>query len=134
MRIICRQITVLWLFILCKQCTYCIIVSTLQFAVLMLQLTTLTGLTCFFLSLTICQVLNFVFLHRHKNSYLLFHSCFSLILFIFLVFQLTIILFGVNITDVNFFSMCIQTMCRGVAKNGGTRGEISWWHPLPTKK
>ena len=50
----------------------------------------------FFLRLTICQVLNFVFLHRHKNSYLLFHSCFSLILFVFLVFQLTIILFGVK--------------------------------------
>ena len=33
-RIICRQIAVLWLFILCKQCTYCIIVSTLQFAAL----------------------------------------------------------------------------------------------------
>ena len=49
-------------------------------------------------------------------------------------FQLTIILFGVNVTDVNFFSMCIETMCRGVAKNGGTRGEISWWHLLPTKK
>ena len=45
-----------------------------------------------FLRLTICQVLNFVFLHRHKNSYLLFHSRFSLILLIFLVFQLTIIL------------------------------------------
>ena len=50
----------------------------------------------FFLRLTICQVLNFVFLHRHKNSYLLFHSCFSLILFVFLAFQLTIILFGVK--------------------------------------
>ena len=42
----------------------------------------------FFLRSTICQVLNFVFLHRHENSYLLFHSRFSLILFIFLVFQL----------------------------------------------
>ena len=31
------------LFILHKQCTYCIIVSTLQFAALMLELTTLTG-------------------------------------------------------------------------------------------
>ena len=49
-----------------------------------------------FLRLTICQVLNFVFLHRHKNSYLLFHSRFSLILFTFLVFQLTLILFGVK--------------------------------------
>ena len=49
----------------------------------------------FFLRLTICQVLNFVFLHRHENSYLLFQSCFNLILFLVLVFQLTIILFGV---------------------------------------
>ena len=49
-----------------------------------------------FLRLTICQVLNFVFLHRHKNSYLLFHSRFSLILFTFLVFQLTLILFKVK--------------------------------------
>ena len=50
----------------------------------------------FFLILTICQVLNFLFLHRHENSYLLFHSGLSLILFLFLVFQLTIILFGVK--------------------------------------
>ena len=50
----------------------------------------------FLLRLTICQVLNFVFLHRHENSYLLFHSRFSLVLFLFLVFQLTIILFGVK--------------------------------------
>ena len=58
---------------------------------------TLAGLTFFFifiLRLTICQVLNFVFLHRHENSYLLFHSRFSLISF--LVFQLTIIIFGVK--------------------------------------
>ena len=95
MRIICQQIAVLWLLILRKQCTYCIIVSTLQFTALMLELTTLTGWT-FFLRLTICQVLNFVFLHCHENSYLLFHSRFSLLLFLFLVFQLTIILFGVK--------------------------------------
>ena len=50
----------------------------------------------FFLRLTICQVLNFVFLHRHETLYLLFHSRFSLILLLFLVFQLTIILFGVK--------------------------------------
>ena len=50
----------------------------------------------FFLRLTICQVLGFVFLHRRENSYLLFLSRFSLLLFIFLVFQLTIILFGVK--------------------------------------
>ena len=34
-RIICRQIALLWLCILRKQCTYCIIVRTLQFAALM---------------------------------------------------------------------------------------------------
>ena len=33
----------------------------------------------FFLRLTIYQDLNFVFLHRHENSYLLFHYRFSLI-------------------------------------------------------
>ena len=53
-------------------------------------------LFCFFLRLTVCQDLNFAFLHRHENSYLLFHSRFSLILFLFLVFQLTMILFGVK--------------------------------------
>ena len=60
----------------------------------MIQLTTLIGLTCFFfiLRLTICPVVN-VFFHRHENSYLLFHSSFSLILFIFLVFMLIVIFF-----------------------------------------
>ena len=65
----------------------------------MLQLTTLIDLTCFFVfffRLTICPVVNFVFLHRHENSYLLFHPRFSLILFIFLVFKLIVILFGVK--------------------------------------
>ena len=51
---------------------------------------------CFFLRLTIHQDLNFVFLHRHENSYLLFRYRFGLILFIFLIFQLTVILFGVK--------------------------------------
>ena len=50
----------------------------------------------FILRLTICPVVNFVFLHRHENSYLLFYPCFSLILFIFLVFKLIVILFGVK--------------------------------------
>ena len=36
---------------------------------------------CFFLRLTICPVVNFVFLRRHKNLYLLFPPRFSLILF-----------------------------------------------------
>ena len=64
----------------------------------MLQLTTLKDLTCFFfiLRLTICPVVNFV-LHRHKNSYLLFHPRFSLILYLFLVFKLVVILFGVKV-------------------------------------
>ena len=88
--IICRQIAVLWLFILRKQRTYCIIISTLQSAALIVDdLNRFDLFFCFFLRLRICQVLNFVFLHRHENSHLLFHSCFSLILFIFLVFQLT---------------------------------------------
>ena len=69
----------------------------LQFAALVVYLMTLTGLIFFFLRLTICQILNFVFLHRHKNSYLLFHPRFSLILLIFLVFQLTINLFDVKV-------------------------------------
>ena len=64
----------------------------------MLQMTTLIGLTLlfFFLRLTICPVVNFVFLHRHENSYLLFHPRFSLILIMFLVFKLIVILFGVK--------------------------------------
>ena len=32
----CRQITVLWLCIFCKQCKHCITVSTLQFAALLI--------------------------------------------------------------------------------------------------
>ena len=36
MLIVCRQIAVLWLFVLRKQCTYCITASTLQLAALML--------------------------------------------------------------------------------------------------
>ena len=63
----------------------------------MLRLTTLIGLTCFFfLRLTICPVVYFVFLHRHENSYLLFYPRFSLILFILLAFKLIVILFGVK--------------------------------------
>ena len=51
----------------------------------------------FILRLTICPVVTFVFLHRHKNSYLLFHPRFSLTLCIFLVFKLIIIFFGVKV-------------------------------------
>ena len=61
----------------------------------MLQLTTLIDLTCFFfiLGLTICPVVNFVFLQRQENSYLLFHPRFSLILLIWL---LCVSLYGSN--------------------------------------
>ena len=65
----------------------------------MLQLTNLIDLTgCFYviLRLTICPVANFVFLHCHENSYLLFHPRFSLILVIFVVFKLIVIFFGVE--------------------------------------
>ena len=70
----------------------------------MLQLTTLIDLTCcfFILRLTICLVVNFVCLHRHENfcdnvgTYLVFHPRFSLILFLFLVFKLIVIIFGVK--------------------------------------
>ena len=80
----CRQIAVLWLCTLRKQCTYCIIVSTLQFncsidvTVDDLDRFDLLSFFCFFLflRLTICPVVNFVFL-RHDNSYLLFHPRFA---------------------------------------------------------
>ena len=79
---ICRQIAVLWLCTLRKQCTYCIIVSTLQFNCSIdvtaddLDRFDLFFLF-FFLRLTICPVVNFVCLHRHENSYLLFHPRFA---------------------------------------------------------
>ena len=103
--IISRQIAVLWLCTLRKQCTYCIIVSTLQFNCSIdvtvddlnrLDLLFFFVFFLFFLRLTICPVVNFVFL-RHENSYLLFHPRFSLTLFIFLVFNLRVILFGVKV-------------------------------------
>ena len=50
----------------------------------------------FILRLTICEVVNLFFFHRSENPYLLFHSHFSLILFIFLSFKLIIIVFGVK--------------------------------------
>ena len=57
-----------------------------------------------FLRLKNSQVLNFVFLYRHENSYLLFHFRFKLIIFIFLVFPLTIFLsnakLGISITGI----------------------------------
>ena len=71
--IICRQIAVLWLCTLCKQCTYCIIVSTLQFNCSIDVTVDDLDRFDFFLRLTISTVVNFAFLHRHENSYLLFH-------------------------------------------------------------
>ena len=92
---ICRQITVLWLGKLRKQCTYCIIVSKLRFNcsidVTVGDLDRFDLMFFFILRLTICPVVNFVFLHRHKNSYLLFRPRFSLILCMFLVFKLIVI-------------------------------------------
>ena len=80
--IICGQIAVLWLCTLRKQCPYCIIVSTLQFncsidvTVDDLDRFDLLVFFVFFFRLTICPVVNFVFL-RHENSYLLFHPRFA---------------------------------------------------------
>ena len=69
-----------------RPCTYCIIVSALQFNciidVTVDDLDRFDLLIFFFiLRLTICPVINFVFLHRHENSYLLFHPRFSLNLY-----------------------------------------------------
>ena len=68
--IICLQIAVLWLCTLRKQCTYCIIVSTLQFNcsidVTVDDLDRFDLL--FFFRLTICPVVNYIFLHRQENS------------------------------------------------------------------
>ena len=80
---------------------YCFIVSTLQFNcsinVTVDNLDRFDLLFFFILRLTICRAVNFVFLHHHENSYwLIFHPCFSLIIFIFLVFKLIVILFGVK--------------------------------------
>ena len=99
--IICRQIAVLWLCLPRRQCTNCIIVSTLQFAALMLWLTTLTSLICFFYStlrLTIFHVEFFFFFcfHPQENPYLLFHPRFSLILFVLSVFKLIVLLAGLK--------------------------------------
>ena len=95
---ICRQIAVLWLFILRKQCTYCIIVNTLQFAALMLQLTTLTSLTRFFFEIDNLPSRKFCFLTSSRKLVFVISFQFQLnfTLVLFLVFQLTIILFGVK--------------------------------------
>ena len=97
--IICRQIAVLWLRTLRKQCTYCIIVSKLQFNCSIddtVDNLDRFGLFFFYFEADSLPSRKFFFLHRHKNSYLLFHPRFSLILFIFLVFKLIAILFGVK--------------------------------------
>ena len=69
---------VLRLCTLCKQCTYCIIVSTLQFnCSIDVAVDDLDRFDLFFvffvLRLKICPVVNFVFSHRHEKSYLLFN-------------------------------------------------------------
>ena len=92
-----------------RQCTYCIIVSTLQFATLMLWLTTLTGLTCFFcfyFEIDNLPSRTFFFFHPRENSYLLFHPRFSLILFILLFFKLRAILFGVKAARYFYYGKC----------------------------
>ena len=91
MRIICRQIAALWLCLLRRQCTHCIIVITLQVAALMLWLTTLTNLTCFFFYFEIDNLSSRIlfFFHPQENSYLLFYPRFSLIIFVLLVFKLS---------------------------------------------
>ena len=80
-QIICQQIAVLWLCTLRKQCTYCIIVSKLQFNCSIdvtvdnldrFDLLLLLFFFFFFLRLTICPVVNFFFLHRHSSEKLVF--------------------------------------------------------------
>ena len=56
----------------------------------------LTGVTFFFLRLTVCQVVISFFFQRHENWCLLFYLRFSVILFMFVVFKLVVILYGVK--------------------------------------
>ena len=80
-------------------CVHCIIVSTLEFCSIDVTVDDLDKfdlLFFFILRLTICPVVNFVFLHRQETSYLLFYPRVSLILLILLVFKLIVILLGVK--------------------------------------
>ena len=83
--IICQQIAVLWLCIL-RSVRIASLQVNCSIDVIVEDLDRFDLLFFFILRLTICPVANFVFLHHHNNSYLLFHPRFSLILFIFLVF------------------------------------------------
>ena len=100
--IICRQIAVLWLCTLRKQCTYCIIVSTLQFncsidvTVDDLDRFDLLVFFCFFFEADNLPSRKFCFLTSRKLVFAI-SSPFRLILFIFLVFNLIVILFGVKL-------------------------------------
>ena len=98
-RIICRQIAVLWLCTLRKQCTSCVIVITYcnLIAALMLQLTTLIDLTgcVFFFEVNNLPSRKFCFVTSRKLVFAI-SSPFRLIFFIFLVFNLIVILFGVK--------------------------------------
>ena len=97
--IICRQIAVLWLCTLRKQCTYCIIVSTLQFNcsidVTVDDLDRFDLLVFFFFEADNLPSRKFCFLTSRKLAFAI-SSPFRLILFIFLVFKLIVILFGVK--------------------------------------
>ena len=99
--IFCRQIAVLLLCTLRKQCTYCIIVSTLQFncsidvTVDDLDRFDLLVFFCFFFKADNLPIRKFCFLTSRKLVFAI-SSPFRLILFIFLVFNLIVILFGVK--------------------------------------
>ena len=58
----------------------------------------------------------FFFFHPHKNSYLLFHPRFSLILFILLVFKLIVILFGVKAAWYFYYGKCSLAQQFGVSQ------------------
>ena len=100
--IICRQIAVLWLCTLLKQCTYCIIISTLQFnCSIDVTVDDLDRFDLFlFFSFFCFEADNlpsrkFYFLTSRKLVFAI-SPPFCLIIFIFLVFNLIVILFGVK--------------------------------------
>ena len=98
---LCRQIAILWLRTLRKQCTYCIIVSTLQFnCSIDVTVDDLDRFDLFFLLLFFFEADNLpsrklCFLTSRKLVFAISFP-FRLILFIFLVFKLIVILFSVK--------------------------------------
>ena len=79
---------VLWLCTLCKQCTYCIIASTLQFnCSIELQLTTLIDLTCFCFEADIFPSCKFCFLKSSRKLVFAISSPFQLN-FIYYIFSI----------------------------------------------